>query len=112
MFNLDNADRLQGDYILTGGNDRLVSLYDANSTALIKTFEGNKDLVRAVSLGLRTRLAVSGGYDGSVRMWHLDTGEMIRNLTAGDAQDLMFAVHTQVGRVFLQVDHSHLRALR
>ncbi|ORX37162.1 WD40-repeat-containing domain protein [Kockovaella imperatae] len=89
----------EGRYILVGGNDRLVSLYDAGDASLIRTFEGNRDLVRAVSLDLSTGLVVSGGYDGSVRIWDLHSGSLIRNLTAGRAQDLVFAVKTHIGKV-------------
>ena len=55
-----------GDYIVTGDNDRLVKVYDAITTELIRTFKGHKDLVRTISVDLGEGLVVSGSYDKSI----------------------------------------------
>jgi WD40 repeat protein len=59
---------LQDDYIVTGDNDRLVKLFSASSTELLRTFEGHTDLVRTVSVNVVDGLLVSGGYDRTIRV--------------------------------------------
>ena len=56
----------QGDYIVTGDNDRLVKVFDANTTELWRTFKGHQDLVRTISIDLQEGLVVSGSYDKSI----------------------------------------------
>jgi WD40 repeat protein len=59
---------IQDDYIVTGDNDRLVKLFSASSTELLRTFEGHTDLVRTVSVNVVDGLLVSGGYDRTIRV--------------------------------------------
>ena len=89
----------QGDHVVIGDNDRLVKVYDARDKSLIRTLDGNKDLVRAVAIDTSARIVVSGGYDHSIRMWDLDSGELIRKIKAGE--DLVFGVGMQCGRLVL-----------
>lgn len=97
---------LQGDRILTGDNDRLIKLFSAGDSTLVKTFEGHTDLVRSLALDKRYNLIISGSYDQSVRMWDLKTGNMIRRMR-GNHSSLIFGVATDRGRVVSYVDLSH-----
>jgi len=47
---------------------------------LIRTFEGHTDWVRAVALTPDGRFAISGSWDGTLRVWDLESGQSVRTL--------------------------------
>jgi WD40 repeat protein/serine/threonine protein kinase len=47
---------------------------------LIRTFEGHTSWVHAVALTADGRFAISGSWDGTLRMWNLQSGESVRTL--------------------------------
>jgi WD40 repeat protein len=56
----------QGDYIVTGDNDHLVSVYDAKTFELLRTLKGHEDLIRTIDINLQEGVVVSGGYDQKI----------------------------------------------
>ena len=89
---------MQGQHILTGDNDRLVKLFSAETTDLLRTFEGHTDLVRTVAVDLNLGVIVSGSYDRTVRMWDMRTGQCLKRVINGDLS-LVFGVAMKAGRV-------------
>jgi WD40 repeat protein/serine/threonine protein kinase len=49
---------------------------------MIRTFEGHTDWVRAVVLTRDGRGAISGSWDGTLRVWDLESGQLVRTLEA------------------------------
>jgi WD40 repeat protein len=47
---------------------------------LIRTFEGHTDWVQAAALTPDGRYAISGSWDGTLRVWDLETGQSVRTL--------------------------------
>jgi WD40 repeat protein/serine/threonine protein kinase len=47
---------------------------------LIRTFKGHTSWVHSVALTLDGRFAISGSWDGTLRMWNLQSGESVRTL--------------------------------
>jgi WD40 repeat protein/serine/threonine protein kinase len=47
---------------------------------LIRTFKGHTSWVHAVALTSDGRFAISGSWDGTLRMWNLQSGESVRTL--------------------------------
>lgn len=99
----------QGDKIITGDNDRMVKLFSAADSTLVKTFEGHTDLVRSVAMDKQHNMIVSGSYDQSVRMWDVKSGNMIRRIR-GNHSSLIFGVAVDRGRVVSYVANLQRKA--
>lgn len=88
----------QGNYIVTGSNDRSIRLFSATDSSLIRSFDGHTDLVRSVAVDPANNLLLSGSYDQTVRIWDLCTGNLIRRIK-GDHSSLIFGVAMDRGRI-------------
>ncbi|KAI9838034.1 MAG: hypothetical protein M1819_006188 [Sarea resinae] len=56
-------------FILAGGNDHIVYVFDTASGHLVSSLVGHKGLVRSLHLDEANARVVSGSYDLSVRVW-------------------------------------------
>jgi hypothetical protein len=62
--------------IVTGSGDAKVRLLDAADGASVRSFEGFRDYVYALAQDLDGDLVVAGGFDGVLRVWATETGEL------------------------------------
>ncbi|KAL2867074.1 WD40-repeat-containing domain protein [Aspergillus lucknowensis] len=62
--------------VLTGGNDRMIYQFDANSGELAKEIQGHTGLVRSLHLDSVNQRIVSGSYDMSVKVFDSRNGEL------------------------------------
>ncbi|KAL5001110.1 WD40-repeat-containing domain protein [Aspergillus recurvatus] len=62
--------------VLTGGNDRAIYQFDANTGQLVKEIEGHTGLVRSLHLDNVNQRIVSGSYDTSVKVFDAQAGEL------------------------------------
>lgn len=65
-----------GRTILTGGNDRTIYQFDANTAELVKELRGHTGLIRSLHLDSMNKRIVSGSYDMSVKVFDTDSGEL------------------------------------
>ncbi|KAF7716882.1 Uncharacterized protein PECH_006935 [Penicillium ucsense] len=65
-----------GRTILTGGNDRTIYQFDANTGELVKELRGHSDLIRSLHLDSMNKRIVSGSYDMSVKVFDAESGEL------------------------------------
>lgn len=77
-----------GRRIITAGagvlsTDDKVQLLDLETGECVATFEGHEQTVSAVALSGDGRLAMSGGWDRTVRVWETDTGKCRHVLQPG-----------------------------
>jgi WD40 repeat protein/serine/threonine protein kinase len=97
-----------GALLATAGGDAIAKIWDAASGQLLKTLSGHQPTARAGSLhpGGIVDIAFSadgkwlatGGADGTVRLWNVDTGE----------QELVLAGHTNEIFIAFNPDGTHL----
>jgi WD40 repeat protein len=71
-----------GNYIVTGGEDDAVRLWDAATGMEIRTFFGHTRYVRAVAVSPDNRYILSGGEDKKAILWRIDTGKAVINIDA------------------------------
>jgi WD40 repeat protein len=78
---------LADDQLASGGADRLIHLwhFDAvgRSLAPIKELRGHEGTVTALDVVPSTHQIVSGSSDGSLRLWDVESGKMIREMKHG-----------------------------
>jgi WD40 repeat protein len=67
-----------GNYALSGSDDKTLKLWDLNSGQEIRTFKGHTDSIRAVALTADGHYAISGSSDKTIKLWDLKSGQEIR----------------------------------
>lgn len=65
-----------GRTILTGGNDKTIYNFDANTGVMVNELGGHVGLIRSLHLDSMNKRIVSGSYDMSVKVFDADTGEL------------------------------------
>jgi WD40 repeat protein len=68
-----------GRLVLTGSYDDIVKLWDTSTGALLRTFEGHTDSIRAIAFSPDERTFLSAA-DNTVRLWEVATGRLLRTL--------------------------------
>jgi hypothetical protein len=69
-----------GRFVLSGGYDRDIILWNVQTRQPVWGLLGNADLVGGVGFSPDGLWAISGGVDGTVRLWNLSTGKELRML--------------------------------
>ena len=62
------------EYILSGGADNTIRLWEVGTLKCLKVFEGHSDEVRAVAFLPGCRRFVSGSFDMSIKVWNIENG--------------------------------------
>lgn len=73
-----------GRFVVTGGAESSVKLWEVATGRLIRTFSGQSERVEFVSFIESKKLIVAAGSDGRVSVWKRDSGSLVRNLDLGD----------------------------
>ena len=68
------------DLIASGGADRKVKLWRADSLDLVRTYGGHRDFVTAIAFSGNGRALAAGCLDGSVRIWSAQSGQLMRSI--------------------------------
>lgn len=66
-----------GRFLVSGGDDKTVKLWDLESGRLIKTLEGHAKAVLSVFISPNNRWIVSGSSDHTVKLWDIESGCII-----------------------------------
>jgi len=69
-----------GQFIISGADDRTVKLWDLETGRLIRSLEGHTDWVRSVAVSPDGRFIVSGSSDCTLKVWEAGTGHLLRSL--------------------------------
>lgn len=79
-----------GNYVVTGGNDKLVNLWDIESGKLLHSLAGHQQRVTQARFVDNDQLIVSTSMDGTIRLWNAKSGKPIQTLsnTGGAVYDV------------------------
>ncbi len=91
-----------GTLLATGGNDRVVRLWEASSGSLIRELEGHRGHVYSLEFHPTGKTLLTGDLLGAIREWDLGTGKVIGGFEAK-------ALHTY--EASQQVDFGGVRGL-
>lgn len=64
-----------GHYLVCGGDDKVVRVWDAKRRKLVRQLVGHTSFVFCVTFSPDGTLVISGGFDETVRLWDLRRGE-------------------------------------
>jgi WD40 repeat protein len=67
-----------GEFLLTGGQDKTVRLWEIASGREVRQFKGHTDMVSVVVFSPDGKQALSGGGDNTLRLWDVATGNEVR----------------------------------
>jgi WD40 repeat protein len=67
-----------GKYVISGGEDRTLKLWDTASGKEVRTFTGHRGAVTSVAFSPDGNMVVSGSSDSTVRLWDVATGRELR----------------------------------
>lgn len=71
---------LQANYLMSGGNDATIRLWDLSTGKPVRQFTGHAGPVRTLALGDSQECLVSSSEDGTLKVWNVRTGRCERTL--------------------------------
>lgn len=61
-------------YIISGGADKALKLWETATGKTVRTFEGHTGIITSVACSLDGKFVLSGSWDRTVRLWDMQTG--------------------------------------
>ena len=71
-----------GDFLFAASADKTVRQYDAKTQNQIRQFAGHGDWALSVSYSPAAKRVAAGGFDGSVRVWNAEDGNLVTTFMA------------------------------
>ena len=71
-----------GKYLVSGGGDQVVKLWDVQTRQEVHSFRGHKNWISSVAFSHDGHYIVSAGVDQMVKVWEVGGGEGMEQLTA------------------------------
>lgn len=67
-----------GNYIISGSEDKTIKLWESDTGKEIRTFKGHSGWIYSVCFSTDGQYIFSGSYDNTVKLWEIATGREIR----------------------------------
>jgi WD40 repeat protein len=98
-----------GKYIVSGGDDHAIKIWDAATGRELKNFSGHTWNVRSVAFSPDGKKIISASWDKSIKLWDIETGHEIRSFAGHDSManavafssDGRFALSGGIGKMKL-----------
>lgn len=74
------ANSLQGTYLVSGGQDATIRVWDLSTAKAMRQFSGHAGSITALCMAQDQEHLVSGSEDATVKLWHVRTGRCERTL--------------------------------
>jgi WD40 repeat protein len=58
----------------------IVQLWDTTTYQCLNTFQGHKDVLSVIAFSPDSRTLASGNFDGTIKLWDLQSGECLKTL--------------------------------
>ncbi|WNZ27620.1 hypothetical protein HJG54_32715 [Leptolyngbya sp. NK1-12] len=71
-----------GRWLVSGGDDRIVRLWDVNTGKPVSVFEGHQNVIHTVVFNADNTLIASSSADETIKIWDVQTGECLKTLRA------------------------------
>ena len=71
-------------YIVSGGGDKLIILWDMITKQPIRTFVGHSSVVSSVVLTDDGEKILSSSWDGEIKLWDISNGSILKTVTHGN----------------------------
>ncbi len=72
-----------GKRAVSGGDDKVVRLWDLEKGEQIRTFDGHTNVIRRLAFSPDGNRVLSGSWDRTMRLWNVATGAEIRRFSSG-----------------------------
>jgi len=76
----DIAISLDGNYLVSGGDDGYIEIWNLNNYQLVHKLRGNSDDIYAVAISTDNKKVASGGENKVIDIWDLNSGEQLARL--------------------------------
>lgn len=70
-----------GKFIVSGGYDKTIKIWDLTTATELKTFNGHKDIIFSVAFSPDQKFIISGCKDKAIKIWSVVTGAEMKSLT-------------------------------
>ncbi|MBS4028518.1 MAG: caspase family protein, partial [Ignavibacteriales bacterium] len=91
-----------GNYALSGSEDKTLKLWDIENGNEVRTFSGHKDYVSSVAFSPDGNYALSGSEDKTLKLWDIKSGREVRTFS-GHTHDVFSVAFSRDGNYALSV---------
>jgi WD40 repeat protein len=77
-----------GDYIITGGNDKLIKIFQKSTLKLLKCIRGHTTDIAILTMSSNNKFLASCSENGEIRIWNFPTGEPLAILLENKGSDI------------------------
>ena len=95
-----------GKYLITGGGDNKINLYDVEKMKLINSLEGHEKELYSVhfNYGKETKKILSGDGKGQCRLWDINSGELLQIFESSEDTEIISCIFNESNSDILIAD--------
>lgn len=82
--------------IALAADSKILIVWEVRSGRALRTLNGHSDFVRSIAYSPDSRTALSGSYDKTMKLWNLETGDVIQTFT--DDAEISFVAFSPNGQ--------------
>ena len=95
-----------GKYLITGGGDNLINLYDIEKMERIKSFEGHEKEINSLHFNYGNEITkiLSGDSFGQCRLWNINNGECTQIIESSEETEIISCIFNENNTDILTAD--------